>query len=112
MEKVPTDSRDRPKQEILLQNVIVFVNPFNTLEEERIKEEEDKKAKAAKEKEDAQRGEWFSNPSGAKPTPLKKGVGKYLSQPSSVSRGSKRPRLALAAPSSRKRQKKSDFSSF
>jgi peptidyl-prolyl cis-trans isomerase-like protein 2 len=44
MEKVPTDSDDRPLQEIKITGATIFTNPFKDLiEEEKKKEEEEEK---------------------------------------------------------------------
>ncbi|EWC48589.1 peptidyl-prolyl cis-trans isomerase-like 2 [Drechslerella stenobrocha 248] len=49
METTPTDSNDRPTQEITIEEVVVFVDPFEEFQKERVqKEEEDKAAEEVK----------------------------------------------------------------
>lgn len=105
MERVPTDSDDRPLQEIRITGVAVFVNPFTEEHEAERKAQEAKAAKEAQEERDrVEVGTWFSNPAGAQqtinaaatggaggggvgaapqPQPQRSGVGKYLQLPKS-----------------------------
>lgn len=66
MERVPTDRDDRPRQDIVLLETLVFVNPFEDADKKRTEEEEAKKKK----ERDAQ--------AAAPPVALREGVGKYL----------------------------------
>ncbi|KAF3930710.1 Phosphatase [Dactylella cylindrospora] len=43
METAPTDSSDRPTKEIKIEEVVVFVNPFEEFQKERVQKEEDEK---------------------------------------------------------------------
>ncbi|KAK6533406.1 Peptidyl-prolyl cis-trans isomerase cyp8, variant 2 [Orbilia ellipsospora] len=43
METTPTDSSDRPTKEIKIEEVVVFVNPFEEFQKERVQKEEDEK---------------------------------------------------------------------
>lgn len=78
MEKVPVDDDDRPLEEIKINSVTVFVNPYAELDEE-----EEQKALEEKSIEDEDKdklGSWFSNPgTGTVETGVGGGgVGKYL----------------------------------
>lgn len=81
MEQVPTDGRFKPTVDIVIEKAVVFVNPFNELEqeqeEERRKEEEKKRAAEAR-WDESNRGQWYSNPVPELPKTSKTGVGKYL----------------------------------
>lgn len=78
MEKVPVDDDDRPLEEIKINSVSVFVNPYSEPDEE----EEEKKTEEEKTLEDVENekiGSWYSNPgTGAEPEASGGGVGKYL----------------------------------
>ncbi|CAM8883360.1 unnamed protein product [Rhodiola kirilowii] len=84
MEKVPVDNEDRPLEEIKINKVTVFVNPYAEPDEE---EEEEKKEKEAQDEEKDKIGSWYSNPgtgmtgSGS----AGGGIGKYLKARSSNS---------------------------
>ncbi|GMH41521.1 hypothetical protein BSKO_09431 [Bryopsis sp. KO-2023] len=87
MEKVETDEEDRPREDITIKSVTVFVDPYAELiEEERQKEEE--KQRIESQVLDDDKGLWFTDP-GAKTraelpdanTARPSGVGKYLNLP-------------------------------
>jgi len=78
MERVETDKEEKPMEEIKINKVTIFTNPFT---EEKESEEDRKKREAeekAKDKEDKARGQWYSNPTGSTLKPVKSGVGKYI----------------------------------
>ncbi|XP_068656536.1 peptidyl-prolyl cis-trans isomerase CYP65-like [Aristolochia californica] len=78
MEKVPVDDDDRPLEEIKINGVTVFVNPYSEMDEE--EEEKDGDDKNVKDDEKDKMGSWYSNP--VVPTTesvaIGGGVGKYL----------------------------------
>lgn len=80
MEKVPVDDDDRPLEEIKINSVSVFVNPYSEPDEE--EEEEEKKTEEEKTVEDEENekiGSWYSNPgTGTEADASGGGVGKYL----------------------------------
>jgi len=45
METTPTDSDDRPTRDIKIEEVVVFVDPFEEFEKQRLQKEEDEKSK-------------------------------------------------------------------
>ncbi|XP_021908219.1 peptidyl-prolyl cis-trans isomerase CYP65 [Carica papaya] len=82
MEKVPVDDDDRPLEEIKINSVTVFVNPYSEPDEE--EEEDEEKTKNEKKIDDEENdkvGSWYSNP-GTGTTESGSlggvGVGKYL----------------------------------
>lgn len=62
--------------EVVIVKANVFVNPFDTLEEEAAEEA----AKQAAKERDAkpEMGQWYSHPQAAPSAPVREGVGKYL----------------------------------
>lgn len=81
METVQTDPKDKPRSDIVIKKVSIFVNPFDAeLLEEEVKQEAEKEAKDAKEKADMEEfGHWYSNPTGeSKQAVFRQGVGKYI----------------------------------
>ncbi|KAL8168337.1 hypothetical protein V2J09_009836 [Rumex salicifolius] len=61
MEKVPVDDDDRPLEEIKINSVNVFVNPYNEPDEE--EEEQKKKEETNVDDQDNEKvGSWYSNP--------------------------------------------------
>ncbi|KAL2924705.1 Peptidyl-prolyl cis-trans isomerase CYP65 [Bienertia sinuspersici] len=77
MEKVPVDDDDRPMEEIKINSVTIFVNPYAEPDEE---EEEKAKENKAEDEENEKVGSWYSNPgTGATDAGAGGGgVGKYL----------------------------------
>uniref|UniRef100_A0A803KY99 PPIase cyclophilin-type domain-containing protein n=1 Tax=Chenopodium quinoa TaxID=63459 RepID=A0A803KY99_CHEQI len=77
LEKVPVDDEDRPLEEIKINRVSIFVNPYAEPDEE---DEEKTKENKAEDEENEKVGSWYSNPgtgatdSGA----VGSGVGRYL----------------------------------
>jgi len=90
IEKLPTDYKERPKEEVRIIDTTVFVNPFKDLE----KDEAEEKKRMIDQNKSIEKGNWFSNPSG-KLTQKTKGeeVGKYLTMPAN-----KKRTLALTEP--------------
>ena len=90
MERVATDDKDRPLQPITIEQVEVFVDPYEDAakeEEEKAKKEKEKEERDNKERVEALNpGKWWSNPAGeaareAGDAPVAKvggGVGKYV----------------------------------
>lgn len=81
MEKVPVDDNDRPLEEIKINSITVFVNPYTEPDEED-EQEEAKDEKATEDEENEKVGSWYSNP-GTGTTESGTmgsggGVGKYL----------------------------------
>ncbi|GKU94899.1 hypothetical protein SLEP1_g8323 [Rubroshorea leprosula] len=83
MEKVPVDDNDQPLEEIKINSITVFVNPYTEPDEEG-EEEKGKNEKNAEDEENDKVGSWYSNPgtgtaeSGANGGGGGGGVGKYL----------------------------------
>ncbi|XP_010272663.1 PREDICTED: peptidyl-prolyl cis-trans isomerase CYP65 isoform X3 [Nelumbo nucifera] len=81
MEKVPVDDNDRPlplQEEIKINSVTVFVNPYTESDDEEEKEK-GKDEKNAIDDENDKVGSWYSNPgSGTMGSTTVGGVGKYL----------------------------------
>ncbi|XP_010272657.1 PREDICTED: peptidyl-prolyl cis-trans isomerase CYP65 isoform X2 [Nelumbo nucifera] len=78
MEKVPVDDNDRPLEEIKINSVTVFVNPYTESDDEEEKEK-GKDEKNAIDDENDKVGSWYSNPgSGTMGSTTVGGVGKYL----------------------------------
>lgn len=80
MEKVPVDDDDRPLEEIKINSVTVFVNPYAELDEEEEQKAIEEKEKEAEDEDKDKLGSWFSNPgTGTVETGVGGGgVGKYL----------------------------------
>jgi peptidyl-prolyl cis-trans isomerase-like protein 2 len=81
METVPTDPKDKPRNDIVIKKVSIFVNPFDSeLLEEEMKQEAEEEVKKAKEKADMEEfGSWYTNPTGdSKQAVYRQGVGKYI----------------------------------
>ncbi|XP_046326965.2 RING-type E3 ubiquitin-protein ligase PPIL2-like [Haliotis rufescens] len=78
MEAIEVNKHDKPKEEIKIENVIVFVNPFDEADEQLKKEREDEleKQKAAAEAERKKKERRKMEEEG--PRVFKKGVGKYI----------------------------------
>lgn len=78
MEKVPVDDDDRPLEEIKINSVSIFVNPYTEPDEE--EEEEKAKENKAEDEENEKVGSWYSNPgTGATDSgTVGGGVGRYL----------------------------------
>mmetsp|Transcript_30121 Transcript_30121/g.57842 ORF Transcript_30121/g.57842 Transcript_30121/m.57842 type:complete len:606 (+) Transcript_30121:83-1900(+) len=70
-EKVQVDDNDRPKEDIVIQKVTIFVNPYAEDEEPEPEEEEP-------DEEAEQVGQWFSNPYQNDLKVHKSGIGKYI----------------------------------
>ncbi|XP_077233455.1 plant U-box 49 [Tasmannia lanceolata] len=80
MEKVPVDDDDRPLEDIKINSVTVFVNPYTEPDEDEEKEEKGEEKNAGDEENDKV-GSWYSNPvtpGMAGSTAIGNGVGKYL----------------------------------
>jgi peptidyl-prolyl cis-trans isomerase-like protein 2 len=85
MEKVETDKKDRPLEDIVITGATVFVNPYLKEAEEEAAAEAAAKEKKLK-KEGAvprEMGQWFSNPAGGTAGAKEGGVGRYLAAPAS-----------------------------
>ncbi|KIY95053.1 hypothetical protein MNEG_12911 [Monoraphidium neglectum] len=80
--QVPTDSDDRPLQEIAITGVTIFTNPFQEMrDEEAAKEAEEAKKTAGGNPQDPenQRSQWYSNPAASHAAAaVRSGVGKYV----------------------------------
>ncbi|XP_057529005.1 peptidyl-prolyl cis-trans isomerase CYP65 [Amaranthus tricolor] len=76
MEKVPVDDKDRPLEEIKINRVTVFVNPYTEPDEE---EEEKPNEDKVQDEENEKVGSWYSNPgTGATDAgAVGGGIGKY-----------------------------------
>ncbi|KAK9670260.1 hypothetical protein RND81_13G189800 [Saponaria officinalis] len=79
MEKVPVDDDDRPLEEIKINNVTIFVNPYTEPDEEE-EEEKTEEQKKAEDEENEKVGSWYSNPvtGAADGGTAGGGIGKYL----------------------------------
>ncbi|XP_051127389.1 peptidyl-prolyl cis-trans isomerase CYP65 [Andrographis paniculata] len=77
MEKVEVDGDDRPKEEIKIISVEVYVNPYTEPDEE--EEGKNDAEEKANDEENDKIGSWYSNPVTGTETPANGGgVGKYL----------------------------------
>ena len=124
LESVHSDPKtDRPAEELKIQNVIVFVNPFDEVDEQLKQEREEAAAKRQLEEEERRKEELRNrrgktgakDSSGAKNKVFRGGVGKYISQ----SQLATNKRLADAAgasdvdaPSENKKKKTSSSGGF
>ncbi|XP_071848764.1 RING-type E3 ubiquitin-protein ligase PPIL2-like [Apostichopus japonicus] len=97
MEKVETDKKDRPKEEIQIKDCMVFVNPFEEVDEELAEERE--KLKVEEELARAGPSTSRAGPSSSlvsanmeeTPAVFRSGIGKYISGKKSTESSSKRP---------------------
>ncbi|PIK58991.1 putative peptidyl-prolyl cis-trans isomerase-like 2-like [Apostichopus japonicus] len=97
MEKVETDKKDRPKEEIQIKDCMVFVNPFEEVDEELAEERE--KLKVEEELARAGPSTSRAGPSSSlvsanmeeTPAVFRSGIGKYISGKKSTDSSSKRP---------------------
>ncbi|XP_030856393.1 RING-type E3 ubiquitin-protein ligase PPIL2 [Strongylocentrotus purpuratus] len=82
MEKIETDKKDRPLEDIVIQDTVVFVNPYEEVDKEiseerlKLKVEEETKEKKAPQSRAVKPG------TSDKPRVYRAGVGKYLAQTS------------------------------
>lgn len=74
MEKIEVDNKDCPIEDIIIQKVEVFVNPFQEAEEELAREREDEAIKQAKEIAQVNKNKRINQ----KLKVFRDGVGKYL----------------------------------
>eukprot|EP00899_Mesostigma_viride_P012634 jgi/Mesvir1/21371/Mv20855-RA.1 len=102
LEKVPVDNADRPKEDIRITGVTIFVDPYTEEEEEPAGDARgDVEGQTAGDEEE--RGQWYSNPAQAHGlTAAHSGIGKYITP--SVVAGAKKSegdggKQAAAAPS-------------
>ncbi|KAG1673499.1 RING-type E3 ubiquitin-protein ligase PPIL2 [Nymphon striatum] len=73
MEKVETDKKDKPKEDIKLEKAAIFVDPFKEADEE-LENERNAMKKVDKPKEDDSKKDYFKK----KPKAYQSGVGKYI----------------------------------
>ncbi|XP_033627166.1 RING-type E3 ubiquitin-protein ligase PPIL2-like [Asterias rubens] len=125
MERVETDKKDRPKEVITIEDAVVFVNPFDEVDEE-LASERRKKQEEIESKKDSQptKVTGVLPSSEEKPATYRRGVGKYIpstaTSPSQAQSTSKRPSetsVSSDATSSSKKKSKSsskftDFSAW
>ncbi|KAL3856896.1 hypothetical protein ACJMK2_011602 [Sinanodonta woodiana] len=83
IERVETDKNDRPLEEIKIEETIVFVNPYDEVDEELRKEREDELSRQAKEEADKKK---VVKKDDDKQKTFKQGIGKYIN-PSAIKRG-------------------------
>ncbi|EKX43923.1 hypothetical protein GUITHDRAFT_110034 [Guillardia theta CCMP2712] len=77
LERIETDAKDCPTEDIIVKEVVVFVNPFETDLKAYFEEKKSNEIKEAR----GHFTQWYSNPSAAaasKVTLYKEGVGKYI----------------------------------
>ena len=110
LEKIEVDNKDRPIEDIIIQNVHVFVDPYEEVDEQLAKERAE-----AKEKEDKEKAASSSGAAAKKKEPkltvFREGVGKYLNK------AALKPQPAESAASGSvevpaKKQKRYDFGGF
>ncbi|XP_021370894.1 peptidyl-prolyl cis-trans isomerase-like 2 [Mizuhopecten yessoensis] len=86
MEKVETDKKDRPKEEIKIEDVVIYVNPYDEADEMLQQERDDVKQKVIDEREEQRKKDLRRKPAGSdKPLAFRSGVGKYIN-PSTLKR--------------------------
>lgn len=83
LETSPTDSNDRPAKNIVINEIVVFVDPFEEFQKQRKEKEEEEKAEERKKKEltDDQKTTWTGKrlrDNGKSVQGASSGVGKYL----------------------------------
>ncbi|KAK3085164.1 hypothetical protein FSP39_025276 [Pinctada imbricata] len=87
IEIIPTDKKDKPKEEVKLEEAVVFVNPFDDADEEvrmlydvlqRQREEDLQKQAEEKEKAKKTKISYKKSTEQSKPVAFKSGVGKYI----------------------------------
>ncbi|KAF8454306.1 cyclophilin-like domain-containing protein [Terfezia claveryi] len=83
LETSPTDSSDRPTKDIVINEIVVFVDPFKEFQNQRKEKEEEEKAEERKKKEltDDQKTTWTGKRLRENGKPVQvasSGVGKYL----------------------------------
>ena len=83
LETSPTDSNDRPTKDIVINEIVVFVNPFEEFQKQMKEKEEEEKAEERKKKEltDDQKMTWTGKRLRDDGNPVQgasSGVGKYL----------------------------------
>lgn len=106
MERVEVDNKDRPIEDIVIQSVQIFVDPYQEADEQLAAERQAEVDKLRKEKEDIAKKK-----SNAKKQPLKvyrEGVGKYLTKPPAKSTTSTSGEPAAK----KKKEAKNSFSNF
>ncbi|XP_060066178.1 RING-type E3 ubiquitin-protein ligase PPIL2-like [Ylistrum balloti] len=86
MEKVETDKKDRPKEEIKIEECVIYVNPYDEADEMLQQERDSAKQKDVDEKEEQRKRNLRGKPVVTdKPRAFKSGVGKYIN-PSTLKR--------------------------
>lgn len=107
MEKVPVDDDDRPLEEIKINSVTVFVNPYAELDEEEEQKALEEKEKETEDEDKDKLGSWFSNPgTGTIETGVGGGgVGKYLKKREPQSKSNTAPDTDLDTVSVTKKRK-------
>lgn len=76
LEKIEVDNKDRPIEDIVIQNVLVFVDPYQEVDEQLAKERAEAAASSKAAEEKAMPG--MAKKKEAKLTVFREGVGKYL----------------------------------
>ncbi|GAM28255.1 hypothetical protein SAMD00019534_114310, partial [Acytostelium subglobosum LB1] len=109
MEMIKVDDNDKPQSAIKINSVVIYDNPFRSLDEEEFeelkKQELKKKEKDSNQYDQSERGQWYSNPTTSTTSTTnatnKTGVGKYLvDQVTSTTKKSSSSSPAAAAASS------------
>lgn len=96
MEKVETNKHDKPKEEIKIEDIVIFVNPFEEVDEELKKEREDEVTRIAAEAEAERKKNARKEKEIVKPKTFKSGIGKYIN-PSIVQKHSLDDQLSETA---------------
>lgn len=120
LEKIEVDNKDRPIEDVVIQKVHVFVNPYEEVDEQLALERAEALAKKAQEQqEEANRK--APKKKEAKLTVFREGIGKYLNKeatkvdlkntPSTSTAGSSSTAVLMEEPSSKK-SKRYDFGGF
>ncbi|XP_030378297.1 RING-type E3 ubiquitin-protein ligase PPIL2 [Scaptodrosophila lebanonensis] len=104
MENIEVDNKDRPIEDIIIENVQVFVNPFEEAVAQLAKEREDEAAAKQETVANAEKQKRLKEPLKV----YREGVGKYLKLS-----GPKKPELEVASqPASKKKKITNDFGNF
>lgn len=119
LEKIEVDNKDRPIEDIIIQKVHVFVNPYEEVDEQLAKERADAVA-AKKVEEDASKQARAPQKKDQKLTVFREGVGKYLNTNAVKGAGKNQPStssgpandMAAVAEAPPKKQKRYDFGGF
>jgi peptidyl-prolyl cis-trans isomerase-like protein 2 len=115
MERVKTEEDDTPLEDIVIEKVTVFVNPFAEVDAQKAVEDKARRAAQAQAQTQAEEKARAEAQAKAAPEPFKAGVGKYMgTQPAAKRQGEAAPDVDAPEPKKKKpaSQGFGDFSSW